>query len=61
MRGSTVAVTGLPANTGIVELTVYQPRPPRGARLLATGARMNASATVQGAAAHRLVARVSVG
>jgi hypothetical protein len=61
VRGRTIAVTGLPASTGIVDMTVYQPRPPRGAALLPRGARVSAVATVRGAATRRLVARVSVG
>jgi hypothetical protein len=61
VRGSTIAVTGLPASTGIVELTVYQPRPPRGAGLLTRGARVNAVATVRGTTTRRVLARVSIG
>jgi hypothetical protein len=61
VRGGTIVVTSLPASTGIVDLTVYQPRPPRGAALLPRGARAGAVATVRGAATRRLVARVSVG
>jgi hypothetical protein len=59
--GRTIVVTSLPASTGIVDLTVYQPRPPCGAALLSRGARVSAVATVRGTAARRLVARVSVG
>jgi fibronectin type 3 domain-containing protein len=61
VRGRTIAVTNLPASTGIVELTVYQPRPPRGAALLPRGARVNAIATVRGTATRRVLARVSSG
>jgi hypothetical protein len=61
VRGRTIAVTSLPTSTGIVDLTVYQPRPPRGAALLPRGARVSAVATVRGAATRRLLGRVSVG
>lgn len=59
VAGRTITVTGLPASTGIVELTVYQPRAPRGAALIGRGARVNAVATVRGEATRRLVARVN--
>jgi hypothetical protein len=58
VQGRTVAVSALPASTGIVELTVYQPRPPRGARLLDAGRRVNATAIIRTPAARRLKARV---
>jgi hypothetical protein len=61
VRGGTIAVTGLPASTGIVEVTVYQPRPPRGPRLLPKGVRLNAVATIRGAGTRRLVARLIAG
>jgi hypothetical protein len=61
VSGRTIAVTGLPAGTGIVELTVYQPRSPRGSRLLSPAARVNAVATVRGADSRRLVARIARG
>jgi hypothetical protein len=59
ISGRTVVVTGLPARTGIVDVTVYQPRPPRGARLLAPRRRVNALATLLAPASRRIVARVS--
>jgi hypothetical protein len=59
VSGRTIAVTALPASTGIVDLTVYQPPAPRGPRLLPGGARVNALATILAPGARRLVARVS--
>jgi hypothetical protein len=58
VRGRTITVSALPASTGIVELTVYQPRAPRGARLLGAGRRVSATATIRTPAARRLNARV---
>ena len=58
VRGRTIAVSALSPATGIVELTVYQPRPPRGARLLSTSRRISATATIRTPAARRLTARV---
>jgi hypothetical protein len=57
--GRSIAVTSLPASTGIVDLTVYQPPAPRGPRLLPAGVGVNAFATVMARGARRLVARVS--
>jgi len=56
VRGRTVAVTGVPAGAGIVEVTVYQPRAPRGPRLLRRGARATATARVRAATTRRLTA-----
>ena len=61
IRGRTVVVTGLPARTGIVDVTVYQPRAPRGSRLLTARQRVSATATIRTPAARRLKARVSRG
>ena len=47
VSGRTITVTGLPASTGIVELTVYQQRAPRGSALLGAGRRVRATATVR--------------
>ena len=59
IRGRTVVVTGLPARTGIVDVTVYQPRAPRGPALLARTRRVNAVATIRAPGTKRIVARVS--
>ena len=59
IRGRTVVVTGLPARTGIVDVTVYQPRAPRGPALLARNRRVSAVATIRAAGTKRIVARVS--
>jgi hypothetical protein len=61
VRGRTITVTGLPAAAGIVEITVYQPRAPRGSRLLTARQRVSATATIRTPAARRLKARVSRG
>jgi hypothetical protein len=61
VRGRTVRVTGLPPATGIVEITVYQPRPPRGPRLLGPRARVKATAVVRTSATRRLTAIVARG
>ena len=52
--GHTITVTGLPASTGIVELTVYQPRAPQGSALLARGRKVTARATVRSTRTLRL-------
>jgi len=59
IRGRTVVVTGLPARTGIVDVTVYQPRAPRGPALLGRSRRVSAVATIRAPGASRVVARVS--
>ncbi|HEX2103048.1 MAG TPA: hypothetical protein VHF51_05315 [Solirubrobacteraceae bacterium] len=61
VRGRTVNVTGLPPATGIVEVTVYQPRPPRGPRLLGPRAGIKATAVVRTSATRRLTAIVARG
>ena len=59
IRGATAIVTGLPARTGVVDLTVYQPRAPRGPRLPARSRRVNAVATIRAPGTKRIVARVT--
>ena len=59
IRGRTVVVTGLPARTGIIDVTVYQPRAPRGPALLARNRRVNAVATIRAPGTQRIAARVS--
>jgi hypothetical protein len=61
VRGRTVKVTGLPPVTGIVEVTLYQPRPPRGPQLLGARARVKATAVVRTSATRRLTALVARG
>jgi Protein of unknown function (DUF3344) len=54
VQGRTVRVTGLPASTGIVEVTVYQPWVPRGSALLRAGRTVTARATVRSTRTLRL-------
>ena len=54
VQGRTIRVTGLPASTGIVELTVYQPWVPRGSALLRAGRKVTARATVRSTRTLRL-------
>jgi hypothetical protein len=61
VRGRTVAVTGLPPLSGIVEVTLYQPRPPRGPRLLGSRAQVKATADVRTSVRRRLIATVARG
>jgi len=47
LKGRSVVVSGLPASVGIVEVTLYQPRAPKGPALLAGGRKARVTAKVQ--------------
>ena len=47
LKGRSVVVSGLPASVGIVEVTLYQPRAPKGPALLASGRKARVTAKVQ--------------
>jgi hypothetical protein len=61
VSGRTVKVTGLPALTGIVEVTLYEPRAPRGPQLLGPQARVKATAVVRTSTSRRLTATIARG
>jgi hypothetical protein len=61
VSGRTVNVAGLPEATGIVEVTLYQPRPPRGPRLLGPKARATATAILRVSPGRRLTTRIARG
>ena len=46
VKGRSVTVSGLPAATGIVEVTLYQPRAPKGPALLGRGHKATVTARV---------------
>ena len=54
VKGGTVTVTGLPAKTGIVEVTLYQPRAPKGPQLLRKGRSARVTAAVVTTTTERL-------
>jgi hypothetical protein len=46
VKGRSVTVSNLPAATGIVEVTLYQPRAPKGPALLGRGRKATVTARV---------------
>jgi hypothetical protein len=61
IRGAAITVTGLPASTGVAELTVYELPSPLGAPLLTRRIHVRATALVRTAGLQRLTANIAAG